>query len=349
MTTKRTIRWVISHYPVHLFVRTAEKFRDELEKELPGQFDVEILTMRGYAEKYGKYPNMKLSAPNLLNLEHTPAEFTKRDGTTGTVAFADSWKDMVKKWSSLFDGLSNGDFEISQTQVGIVGHYLDKNFSAIDLPFLFEDHDHVSRVLDGDIGMSMCEDLGKKTNIRGLAFTYSGGYRVIGANHEITNLSELANAQLMTHTPISDRLFNAVGANVIDKFKTDLSTLDADDQNAVETTYLRFSGNHVYKTNHSMFTTTILTGNGFWNTLTEDEQAAFMRVAKTVAVTERAWSIADAEQYEQQAAANGITINEISEQDRAQLQEASQYVYANLGQLGIDSALVDQITQDRLH
>lgn len=349
-TSRRTLRWVIAHHPVELFVRTAEKFKAELEKACPGEFDIEIHTMITYNNKYGKHPEFTLAPPNLTGLEHMDKEFIALDGKPSQFNFVNKWSELKTKWQGLFDGLRDGDFEITQTQVSIIGGNLDRNFHAVDLPFLFEDHDHVSRVLDGEIGDSMCAGLADRTNVRGLAFTYSGGYRVIGAKQEITNLSELATAKLLTHTAHSDQLFQNVGANTITKHRTDageLADIAEQDNSAVETTYLRFSGNYVYKTEHSMYTTTILTGNSFWDTLTATQQEAFLKVAKIVARAEREWSIADAAKYEADAKNRGITIVDISEEDRAKLQSASKPVYDNLDNLGIDKDLVNQIIDKR--
>lgn len=346
-TSRRTLRWVIAHHPTHLFVRTAEKFRAELEKECPGEFDIEIHSMGTYQNKYNNHPEFSLVPPDLTGLEQVLKEcISIVDGKTSKVVEVNRWSDIKTKWQGLFNGLRQGDFEITQTQVTIIGSNLDSNFHAIDLPFLFDDHDHVSRVLDGEIGDALCAGLSEKADIRGLAFTYSGGYRVIGTKEAVTNLSELAETKLLTHTAHSDQLFQGVGASTIIKYKSDINDLaDIAGKNngAVETTYLRFSGKHVFKTEHSMFTTTILTGNSFWNTLTQDQQEAFLKVAKIVARAEREWSVADADQYEKDAKAQGISIIEISEEDRAKLKSASQSVYTNLDKFGIDADLVNQI------
>ena len=345
-TSRRTLRWVIAHHPAHLFVRTAKKFQEELEKECPGEFDIEIHTVFTYNNKYQNHPEFTLVPPRLDGLEHIHEEFIAMDGKLTKTTELTHWKGMKAKWQGLFKGLRDGDFEITQTQVSIIGHNLDKNFHAIDLPFLFKDHDHVSRVLDGEIGDKLCNDLAERTDVRGLAFTYSGGFRVIGAKQSITNLTELAKANLLTHTIHSDQLFQNVAANTIVKYNSDikdLADMAEDDNGAVETTYIRFSGKHVFKTEHSMFSTTILTGNKFWNTLTQDQQEAFLKVAKIVARAEREWSVADADQYEKDAKAQGISIIEISEEDRAKLKSASQSVYDNLDKFGIDAGLVNQI------
>lgn len=345
MSNKKTIRWVIAHHPVSLFERTAKLFKQELEKECPNQFNLEIYTPQTYDNKFKNHPEFKIVPPDIDGLEYLP-DTVNHLGEEVKVEKQKDWSKGKNRWNSFFNSLRDGEFEISQTQVGIVGGYLDRSYHAIDLPFLFNGHDHVSKVLDGEIGDSMGESLATNYGIRGLAFTYSGGYRVIGAKKGITALSDLSALKLVTHTAHSDELFNNVGAKTLKKEKAtveDVADLNNDENGAIETTYLRFAGKNVLKTQHSMFTTTILTGDKFWNTLTAEQQAAFKRIAKVVAKEERKWSLQDAAAYEANAVANGVTITEINKSDLAKLQESAKKVYSNLNKVGINKNLVDRI------
>jgi len=339
MTERRKIKWLIAHFPQYLFVRTAKAFSLELEQLCPGEFEIEILTMDQYADKYNKYHEFKLNPPNIKGLDGKEDFGTDENRAT-------TWSESTKKWPILFKALGDDEFQLSQTQVSIIGHVLDKNFHAIDLPFLFDDHDHVTRVLDGKIGDYLCQEIGKKTPVTGLAFTYSGGYRVIGSNQKITNLTELANTKLLTHTAHSDKLFEGIGADPVRKFKLsgdELADVAKDENASIETTYLRFNGKHVYKTEHSMFTTSILTGNKFWASLTDKQQEAFRIAAKKTAKHERKWSVADAKKYEALAVENGVEIVNITPEDRATLQQAATKTYEQLESMNIDPVLVKAI------
>jgi len=345
MSNKKTLRWVIAHHPVELFERTAKLFKQELEKECPNQFNVEIYTAGTYDNKFKTHPEFKIAPPDINGLEAW-ADNVKSFGEDVKLEKQKDWSNQKSKWNSFFNALRNGDFEISQTQVSTVGAYLDRNYHAIDLPFLFNGHDHVSKVLDNEIGDQMGENLANKQGIRGLAFTYSGGYRVLGSKKGLTALSDLSALKLVTQTAHSDELFNNVGAKTLRKYEAtieDVADLNSNENGAIETTYLRFSGKNVLKTQHSMFTTTILTGDKFWNTLTSEQQSAFKRIAKVVAKEERKWSQEDAATYEANAKANGVTITEINKSDLANLQESAKKVYSNLDNIGIDKKLVDRI------
>jgi hypothetical protein len=343
MSDRRKIRWLIAHFPVHLFQRTAEAFGRELETLCPGQFELEIHTLDTFAEKYSdKYSNINKRMPRLPGLEDKQG-IAKKHAATDV-------KEMYEKWDTFFDGLREGDFEMSQTQVFTVAEKLhNKDFAALDLPFLFDNHDHVSRVLDGEIGDELCKGL-ENEKIRGLAFTYSGGYRIIGSTNGLSNLSDLAHTDLIVANRPSEVLFgNGFGTPILRRSEVANASLaeGVNDGMAVETTYIRFTGKHVLKTNHSIFMTTILTGTKFLDSLTEDQRNAFMVAAKRVAKIEREWSVADAEKYERDAVTNGVTIIDLSEEDQALLQKRAKLSYRHVEDMGIDVNLVKRIIERR--
>lgn len=321
MKNTRKIKWLIAHQPAYLFFRTARAFQQELNKIIPGRFDIEILTTDQYIAFYGDIPEMKTrppAVPGLEDIKVNPLFERSKD-----------FKDSRKKWDAIFAAISNGKIEMSQTQVTTVGNRLQKNFKALELPFLFEDRDHATRVLDGEIGEELLKDLESETSIRGLSFTYSGGYRVIGSQHEIKNLDDLKLSKLISTTDPTQDFFENLGIDSVNKFK--LLSEDSKDHavsgGSIETTYLRFSGKSVLKTDHSMFLTTILTGETFWNSLTDEEQCAFKKAAKRVAKIERSWSIEEADKYEKQAESKGIKIFEISEEEKYHMKSVAQLTY----------------------
>jgi TRAP-type C4-dicarboxylate transport system substrate-binding protein len=323
--TPKKLRWLIAHQPAYLFVRTAEAFAKELDKTCPGQFEIEILTMKQYIEKYGDIPEMKLKPGAVPGIEEGVGADDK-----GVFTQAE-WSDVKTKWKAVFDGMRQEKFHLSQTQVTVIGGHLSDQFAVLDLPFLFDSHDHVSTVLDGAIGDQLCEDMGNKTKIKGLGFTYSGGYRVVGSNHVISDLGDLKDVNITT-TPMTKNFFGKFAASAESRLNQKIEEIaqSASNGGAVETTYLRFSGKNILKTNHSMFLTTILVGGDFFETLTSEQQDAFRKAAKVVAKLERQWSLDDAEKYEQEAAAKGIDIREITEAEKDKLRSAapSQYTFA---------------------
>ena len=312
------LRWLIAHQPAYLFIRTAEAFREELEKRCPNQFNIEILTMGQYIKHYGDIPELIWRPAAAKGLE--------RDLISKNVTFQDvPWKKAKTKWQAFFKGLKEQKFHISQTQITVIGGHLWKRFSLLDLPFLFKDHDHVTRALDGDIGKNLRSKLGEVTGIKSLAFTYSGGYRIIGSNHVINNLSDMKGSYLQT-VPSTRKMFQKVGADAQSRIAMDIKdTNDAvSNDGAIETTYLRFNGTNILKTNHSMFLTSILMGEELFEELSPEQRVAFEEAAFAVGKIERKWSLEDCEKYEREAVENGIDIRDATSEDTDTLKELSQ-------------------------
>lgn len=318
MQERRKIKWVIAHLPEYLFVRTAEAFQRHLEEKMPGAFDVEII--RGattYVEKYNKHHN-------IANLDQLHTEF--KPG-----------------YDALFAAMEDGDIEMAQLQVSDLSRY-ERNYDALNLPYLFDDHDHVSRALDGEVGRSLCESLAQKSGVRGLAFTYSGGYRVIGANTPIKSLDDVKALKIATNKCVLEETLKELGADTtyMSAYTFKQNNVPNEAIPAIESTYLRFTDNvkYILKTNHNMFLTNIIMSKKFWNTLTEQEQQAIQQSALEVAKEERQWSIDDADLFEQNAVEKGIEIVDISDDDTQKFKAVARRVYAKLAPTYTDNIVL---------
>jgi TRAP-type C4-dicarboxylate transport system substrate-binding protein len=95
-------------------------------------------------------------------------------------------------------------------------------------------------------------------------------------------------------------MIDMVGAKKVDRL-TDSET-DWDKVNVTQTTYPRYhadahrSQKYVADTKHSMYVTSILLNDSFWNSLSEQDQAHFTQAGFLAARKERAQSVADAEE-----------------------------------------------------
>ena len=299
MTEPKIVSWVIAHEPVHLFVRTARAFADEIEKTSKGKLVVEILTVSDYLKKDDK-------------------------------ASLDAYGDL--KFECIFDALEDGRIAMSQTQTCEFG-MINRNFFALDLPFLFRDHDHVNSVLEGETGRELCESLSERSGVRGLAFTYSGGYRIIGSNRPIDTLTALQNSSVrIGPNPVNYATMKALGSDPKRQRRVGYGydRIEQGSDDATETTYLRFKGTHILKTQHNMYMTTIAVSTKFWNDLDAETQELFQAAAVKAAQIERQWSIEDCEKFEREAIENGIEIHELTAGERAQFEEMTKSVYSDV-------------------
>lgn len=342
--SKQKIRWLITHEPQELFIRAAKCFEQKLDAKLPGKFELELYT--SITDLVAKNPTLftaeekeilRDKSPKLAGLENDNESLESRDSNFGY---------RRAKWAKVFEILNDGRVHMSQAQVNIIGGHLDRTISVLDMPFMFTDHDHVTRTVEGAVGKAISHRVHEKTGIKPLCYTYSGGYRIVGSTNEIKSLEELKNsANFITTTMVSGKLFKYAGA---DQTVTtgDATDRDVQDMNSnggsIETTLIRFTGKNVLKTNHSMFMTSILCGESFWNSLSKEEQDLFAEAGLETSRQERIWSLEDAQQIEAEAAERGLTINSLTDEETAELRKASEKCYQPevLKSLGIDPTLV---------
>ena len=151
-----TIRWVIAHEPLSLFLRAAKDFRQFVnEAQSAEKIEVEVMTLSEYSMKYN-------------------------DGV------------LVTK-HDLLDLMEQGKIEMSQMYTTWLAEDIEHDMLALEMPFIFEDHEHATRVLEGDVGEELLDKITEKSNVRGMAFTYSGGFRNIITDKPVTSLKDLGN------------------------------------------------------------------------------------------------------------------------------------------------------------
>jgi TRAP-type C4-dicarboxylate transport system substrate-binding protein len=295
--SKKQVKWVLAHEPIELFIRAAKVFAAEVNARAPEQLEIEVMTMSEYSEKYNS---------GVLVTKH-----------------------------ELVDLLDSGKIEMSQTYTITLGK-INKDFFALDLPFLFKDHDHASRVFEGDVGAGLLDSLQETKKIKGLAFTYSGGFRIIPGNEPVARIEDLRGIKVRTsHSPVAIETFKTLGADVVPMELEELSeNLGSANVAAGESTYPRvYALGHdkvskvINHTEHSLFLTSILIGTDFWNTLSADLQAVVAESAKVAARYERVISIDDVAKTQARAEADGIEVIKMSKEEQARFAAETKVVY----------------------
>jgi len=295
--SKKHVKWVLAHEPIELFIRAAKVFAAEVNARAPEQLEIEVMTMSEYSQKYNG---------GVLVTKH-----------------------------ELVDLLDSGKIEMSQTYTITLGK-INKDFFALDLPFLFKDHDHASRVFEGDVGAGLLDSLQETKKIKGLAFTYSGGFRIIPGNEPVARIEDLRGIKVRTsHSPVAIETFKTLGADVVPMELEELSeNLGSANVAVGESTYPRvYALGHdkvskvINHTEHSLFLTSILIGTDFWNTLSAELQAVVAESAKVAARYERVISIDDVAKTQARAEADGIEVIKMSKEEQARFAAETKVVY----------------------
>ncbi len=297
-TTK--IRWVIAHEPLNLFLRAAKDFEHRVnEQQTEHKIEVEIMTLTEYSQRY-----------------NNGVIVTKHD---------------------LLDLMEAGRIEMSQMYTTWLAERYEQDFLAFDMPFLFRDHDHATRVLEGEVGETLLAKLTDKSNIRGLSFTYSGGFRQMISNKKVSTLEELAGTPVRSNrNPVAQATIRALGMDPVVAEVEDLRQVVVDGlAHGGETNYPRMyplRQNEVTKsvidTGHSLFLTSMIVGNRFWDSLSLEVQAVIKQAAILAGREERAETIRDGARAEQQLVEQeGANIVKWTQEQRESAKAALSSVY----------------------
>jgi len=297
------IKWVLAHEPIDIFIRAAEKFIEVVNRSAPGQFDIEVLTLSEYSEKYNS---------NVTN--NAASRISKHN---------------------LLDHMDEGRIEMSQMYTYVLSKY-NQDLDALDLPFLFRDHDHAAKVFEGPIGESLLAGYTKNSNIQGMAFTYSGGFMNMPINRQIANLSEMEGVNVrVSNSPVASATWTALGANPIvmdveritegmkdgsiDAGESSWPRIYACQQNEVAESIL--------EPNHRLLLTNIIINKKFLSGLTVEQQEVIKSAAIEAGRYERAVAVAEVEPTKVRCEKDGIPIIRFSFKDEQIFREKTAQVY----------------------
>ena len=192
--------------------------------------------------------------PIVLRLSHSMAP-----GPTSLHLFADAFKDLAEKATGgavtvrVFPSGTLGQERevVQQLQEGLVDFMVSgtaiwgsvaPKLQVFDFPFMWDDYDHVHRVVDGAIGREAADYLEGAVRMRPLAWGDSFGFRhVITRSREVTDTRQLAGLKIRTiqasiyvkaielmgasPTPMAfGEVYTSLQTGVIDGYEHDAST-----------------------------------------------------------------------------------------------------------------------------
>ena len=297
MSTK--IRWVIAHEPVGLFLKVAERFTREVNEKTGGKFDIEVLSLTEYSNKYNN--GKKITKDDLMGM------------------------------------IDRGDIEMSHIYTTWLADY-NKDLHALDLPFLFRDHSHADRVLEGEIGTELLAGVSKNSNIKAMSFTYSGGYRVVPANFRADSVEAWKGKKVRTsRSPVAVDTFKLLGAEPFEGIALEEMNAAADQGviEAGESTYVRVFPLDQYKsfkvvndTAHSLFLTSIIVNQDFMAGFDKETQEIFATAAFNAARAERRESVADIPNILAQCEEKGVEVVKMDVEQEEKFRAITAEVYS---------------------
>ena len=213
----------------------------------------------------------------------------------------------------------------------------NKDLHALDLPFLFRDHQHADAVLEGEIGTELLAGVSKNSNIHAMSFTYSGGYRVVPANFRADTVESWKGQTVRTsRSPVAVETFKLLGAEPKEHIALEEMNEYADrgEIAAGESTYVRIFPLDQYKsfkvvndTAHSLFLTSIIVNKDFMSQFDEETQEIMATAAFNAARKERRESVADIPNILAECEEKGVEVVRMNQTEQKKFKEVTSSVY----------------------
>lgn len=261
----------------------------------------------------------------------------KKSGGELKVSFTDSEANEDAVAGAALREVMDGKADLSQINTLALAP-----MAAVQLPYVFRSHEHAEAVFDGPVGAKMLDEVSASAEhkLKGLAFTYSGGYRVLIGKAAIRSAADVKGLRIKGGSPIvSDfvKELGGVAANDSDfeSGKLDLAEVELSRVGA----YLKAKPEllkrtkFVNLTRHRMLVTAIVANEAFLAGLTEEQRRLLQDEIQALALAERRLSMSLEDRNLQFLAKNGKEIVEIPEAARADFEKAGETVCAKFPEL----------------
>ncbi|MGE3870233.1 MAG: TRAP transporter substrate-binding protein [Pseudorhodoplanes sp.] len=231
-----------------------------------------------------------------------------------------------------------GALAFARISVGPMGPIVPE-LNVFNLPFMFRDAAHMEKVIDGPIGDEMLKKLSdSNANLIGLAWMNAGSRNVYNNKHPINKVDDLKGLKIrMMGNPVFVDSMNALGGNGVamgfDQLINAMQTGVVDGAENNEPSYE--SGQHYRyakyysNTGHLMIPEILVFSKKTWESLSKDDQALIMKLAKEAQQEQRKlWYEREKTSLDKMKSAGAI-INDVS--DKKPFQTAVKPVWDKYG------------------
>jgi tripartite ATP-independent transporter DctP family solute receptor len=224
--------------------------------------------------------------------------------------------------------LQGGTVEMTVLNAGLLAAQV-KEFSAMDIPFLFNNSKEAFAVMDSDFAKRLLNRLSDK-NLVGLGYWDLGFRNVTNSKHPITKLEDFSGLKLrVLQLPTYINLINTLGANAVPMPFTELypalETHAVDGQDNPVTVIYNSKLYEVQKylslTRHTYNPQVLLISKKFWEKLSPAEQKLISESAAEATVYQRKVSLEREAGALEALKKAGMQVNELSPAEVARIRD----------------------------
>jgi TRAP-type transport system periplasmic protein len=229
--------------------------------------------------------------------------------------------------------LQGGTVEMSVMNAGLMSG-VSKDFSLVDLPFLFQTPQQADAVMDGPFGTKLAEALPAK-GVVGLGYWELGFRNLTNNRRAVTKAEDIAGLKIrVLQSPVFIDLFTALGANPVPmpypELYTALETGTVDGQENPYSNVVSAKMFEVQKyltvTNHIYNPQIVIMSKKAWDKLNEDERKVIQDAAAEARDFQRKVSRTQSDEALAELKKAGMQVTELPADEIAKLREKAKPV-----------------------
>lgn len=191
------------------------------------------------------------------------------------------------KEQALIDNIKLGTLEMAMVASGVLK--LNDKLGIFDLPWLFSDRDHVKRAVGGEFGQTVSEFIEKDQGFIVLGIYENGFRHVVNKKRVIETPEDMEGLKIrVTGSKYKRDGFSAMGADPVPvAWQETFSAIQQGVVDGAEAALYGFYGAKLYEitdhlslTSHTYSPSFLIASKAFWNSLSQEQQETFLRVAE---------------------------------------------------------------------
>jgi len=212
-----------------------------------------------------------------------------------------------------------GAVQMTRVSLGTLGPVVP-DVNVFNMPFVFRDHEHMRKVIDGEIGQEILDKItNSEFNMVGLAWM-DGGVRNLYTKEPVRSLEDLKGMKIrVIGNPMFIETFNALGASGIAMDTGEIfsalqsGVIDGAENNPptlLEHNHFR-AAKYYTQTHHLILPEPLLMSKTTWNKLSPEQQELVKKLAKEAQLEERELWVAKENASNEKLKAEGVEYIEV--------------------------------------
>jgi len=236
------------------------------------------------------------------------------EATNGEITFKMFAGGVLGSEKEVIEQAQIGAVQMARVSLGIVGPVVP-DVNVFNMPFVFRDHEHMRKVIDGEIGQEILDKItNSEFNLVALVWM-DGGTRSLYTKKPVRSLEDLKGMKIRVQgNPLFLDMMNAMGGNGIAMDTGEIfsalqtGVIDGAENNPPTLLEHNHYQNAKYftQTAHLILPEPVVMSKTTWNKLTADQQALVKKVAREAQFEERALWDAKSAASEEKLKAAGV-------------------------------------------